>query len=321
TTGKPIGDGSPVLKDKRVRQAINWALDRETLVKRVLNGYGTAASTIIPSLYSTMHYQPSPDEAYTFNPTKANQILDAAGYKKGSNGFRVDPKTGKQITLRLYGRSDSATSKQTVQFVQGWLRDIGLKVDTTIKSEDSLTEIIGNGEYDLFEWGWVVEPDPDYQLSTMTCAQRSTGTKAGNYTAGLSDSFYCNKQYDDLYNLQKTQVDVNARAQSVKAAQKLVYDDAPYAMTFYYDDVEAYRTDRFTGFIPQPKPNGSYLFQYGVWSYRNIRPVAETSSSSSSDDGGGSNTGVWIAVIAAVVVVGGGVAFAVRRRSSADDRE
>jgi peptide/nickel transport system substrate-binding protein len=319
TDGKPIGDGNPALKDKRLRQAINWAIDRDTLVKRVLNGYGTPGSSIIPPLYNSLHYEPPSGEAYTYDPAKANQILDDAGYKKDSSGVRVDPKTHKEVTLRLYGRSDSATSKHSVPFVQGWLNDIGLKVSTKIVSEDSLTEIIGNGEYDLFEWGWVVEPDPDYQLSTMTCGQRSTGGKNGNYTAGLSDSFYCNPQYDALYNQQKTEVDPAQRAETVKAAQKLVYDDAAYAVTFYYDDVQAYRTDRFTDFVPQPKPNGSLIFQYGVWSYRNIRPVAASSTASSSDDS--SNTGVWIGVIVAAVVVAGGVGYAVMRRRSADERE
>ena len=56
--------------------------------------------------------------------------------------------------------------------------------------------------------------------------------------------------------------------------QQMVYDDAPYVVTFYYDDPQAYRSDRFTGFVPQPAPNGALLFQYGTWSYENMTPVS-----------------------------------------------
>ena len=56
--------------------------------------------------------------------------------------------------------------------------------------------------------------------------------------------------------------------------QQILYDDWPYAVTYYYDNLIAYRTDRFEGFLPQPDPNGSYLFQYGTWTYENLKPVA-----------------------------------------------
>jgi peptide/nickel transport system substrate-binding protein len=317
-TGRPIGDGNPVLKDVRVRQAINYAINRQVLVQRVLDGYGSAGSSIIPPIYAALHYQPPSGGAYGYDPAKANQILDAAGYRKDANGIRTAPGSSKEIDLRLFGRSDSQTSRQTVQFVQSWLQAIGFKVTTKIVSEDQLTEIIGDGDYDLFEWGWVVEPDPDYQLSTMTCGQRSTAKKSGaSFVAGLSDSFFCDPAYDALYNRQKTEIDPAQRAATVKAAEKLVYDKAPYAVTFYYDDLEAYRTDRFTGFVPQPSPNGALLFQYGAWSYLNVRPVAATNTGSSG--GNGATIGVIVAVVAVVVI--GGLVFLLRRRSTADERE
>jgi peptide/nickel transport system substrate-binding protein len=316
--GTPIGNGNPVLKDKRIRQAIAWAIDRKTLVRRVLNGYGSVGSTIIPPIYSAMHYEPPPGEAYTYDPAKANQILDQAGYRKDASGIRVDPKTGKEIALRLFARSDSQSSRQSCQFVQNWLHDIGFRVTVKVVSEDSLTEIIGNGEYDLFEWGWVVEPDPDYQLSTMTCGQRST--KSGkSYTPGLSDSFYCNPAFDALYNKQKTQIDPAQRAQTVKAAEKILYDDAPYALTYYYDDLEAYRSDRFGNWTPQPQGKGALLFQYGTYSYLSIKPVSDIKPASSSSSSGSVLPWVGVGVLV-VLVAGGGVALT-RRRATADERE
>jgi peptide/nickel transport system substrate-binding protein len=323
--GTPIGDGHPALKDPRVRQALSYAIDTKAITERVYGGHGTPGSSIIPPIYQALHYDPG-STAYTFDPTKAGQLLDQAGYTKGKDGIRTMPGGGKSLSFRLYGRSNSQTSQQTVQFVAGWLKDVGIDVKTKIVSEDALTEIIGEGKYDMFEWGWVVEPDPNYQLSTFTCANRSY-KDGGQVYANLSDSFYCDKQYDALNQQQSEQIDPTQRAATVKQMEKMLYDAAPYVITTYYNNLEAYRSDKFTGFLPQPEPNGSLLFQYGTASYRNIEPVSEATKS----DGGGSNkpvaaedsssSGAVITGVVIAVIVVGGVVFLLmrnRRRTQAD---
>jgi peptide/nickel transport system substrate-binding protein len=227
------------------------------------------------------------------------------------------PDGSRPLKFRLFARQESNTSQQSVQFMQGWLRDIGIATEVKVVEENRLTEIIGQGEFDMFEWGWVVEPDPDYQLSTFTCASRSYKS-GGDVTANLSDSFYCNPAYDKLYDEQKITIDPAKRAEIVKQMQKMLYDDAPYVVTFYYDELQAYRSDRFAGFQPQPDPDGVVLFQYGTYSYRNINTPQVTAASG--DDGGSSVPVVPIAV--GVAVLGGaGVLLALRRRSTQDERE
>jgi peptide/nickel transport system substrate-binding protein len=310
--GVPIGDGHPALKDKRVRQAIAYAIDNKTLVDKVLRGMGSTGSSIVPPIYSNLTYDPG-DKAYTFDLAKANQILDEAGYEKGSDGIRKMP-DGKPLKFRLVGRQESQASQQVVPYVRGWLKEIGIAADVSIVEENRLTELIGNGEFDMFHWGWIVEPDPDYQLSTFTCAQRSSG-EPGNLSAGLSDSFYCNDEYDALYEKQKTTIDPDERAQLVQQMQAMLYEDVPYVVNWYDDNLEAYRSDRFTGFVAQPEDGGSLLFQYGTYSYRNIKPVGGSSSS-------GMSTGLMVGTgIAAVVVIGVGAVFLRRQRATADERE
>ncbi len=80
-SGEPIGDGHPALKDKRVRQAIAHAIDKQALVDRVLGGYGTPATGVIPALYQNLTFQPADGEAYNFDLAEANRLLDEAGYK------------------------------------------------------------------------------------------------------------------------------------------------------------------------------------------------------------------------------------------------
>jgi peptide/nickel transport system substrate-binding protein len=321
-TGQAIGNGHPALKDKIVRQAINYAIDRKTLVDKVYGGYGSVGSSIIPPLYDNLHYQPAAD-AFPFDLAKANQMLDAAGYTKGSDGIRRMPGGGKELNFRLYGRSSSETSERTVPYVTSWLQQIGIKTSVKLVSEDALTDIIGKGTYDLFEWGWVVEPDPDYQLSTFTCASRSY-KDSGSIYANLSDSFYCNKAYDALYDKQAGQIDVAARTATVKQMQQMLYDDAPYAITAFYDDLEAYRSDRWTGFTAQPAVDssgkgGALFFQYGTYSYLSARPASAKAAESGNQ---GPGVAVFGGVVGGVVLLGLiGFGITRMRRSPRDEIE
>jgi peptide/nickel transport system substrate-binding protein len=190
----------------------------------------------------------------------------------GDDGVRVSP-DGERMSLRLLGRQESSESQKVVEYVKDWLAQIGIEVNVNIVSEDTLYEKVGNGDFDMFEWGWVVEPDPDYQLSTFTCDQRSTDDD-GTIFAGLSDSFYCDAAYDKLFQEQKLETDPAKRAEIVRAMQQMLYDSNAYVVTVYYDNPTAYRSDRWTNFTPQPAPDGVLLFQYGTWSYESIEPVS-----------------------------------------------
>ena len=313
---KPIGDGNPLLKDKRLREAIGWSIDRKALVEKVLGGHGSVGSTLIPPMYADWHLSP-PNEV-SYDPDRARSLLDAAGYPLGPNGVRQDA-TGAPLKFRLFGRSDKAASKKAVEFIKNYLADVGVETTVTLIAEDALTEKIGQGEYDMFEWGWVVEPDPGYQLSTFTCDKRSY-EDGGSIVANLSDSFYCNPEYDALFAAQSTETDPAKRIEIVRQMQQILYDDWPYAITYYYDNLVAYRSDRFEGFIPQPAPDGSYLFQYGTWTYENLKPVQAADSGQA---GGGLSPAVIGGIVAAVAVLGGLALLVLRRRRTvgADDRE
>lgn len=337
TDGTPIGDGNPHMQDQKVRLAISHAIDRQQMVDRILDGYGTPGSTIIPPLYSTLHIDPG---TQTYDPALANQILDDAGYAMGPDGVRIGP-DGVPMKYRLFVRSDSDSSVKSGEYFKSYLAAIGIEADIKPVDENALFEIIGRGEFDMFEWGWVVEPDPDYQLSTFTCGKRSY-EDGGEIYADLSDSFFCDEEYDALYAQQAVTTDQAARAEIVKQMQQIIYDNVAYVVTYYYDNLEAYRSDRFEGFVGQPEGSGSLLFQYGTYTYENVAPIGsdtggETAAPSpgateSADAGGGtateetsggSSTGLIIGlVIAALVIIGLVIALVrMRSKSSEDSKE
>jgi len=337
TDGTPIGDGNPHMQDQQVRLAISHAIDRQQMVDRILDGYGTPGSTIIPPLYSTLHTDPG---TQGYDPALANQILDDAGYPMGPDGVRIGP-DGEPMKYRLFVRSDSDSSVKSGEYFKSYLAAIGIEADIKPVDENALFEIIGRGEFDMFEWGWVVEPDPDYQLSTFTCGKRSY-EDGGEIYADLSDSFFCDEEYDALYAQQAVTTDQAARAEIVKQMQQIIYDNVAYVVTYYYDNLEAYRSDRFEGFVGQPEGSGSLLFQYGTYTYENVAPIGsdtggETAAPSpgateSADAGGGtateetsggSSTGLIIGlVIAALVIIGLVIALVrMRSKSSEDSKE
>jgi peptide/nickel transport system substrate-binding protein len=317
-TGEPIGDGHPALKDKRVRQAIAHAIDRQALVDRVLQSYGSPAFGVIPSLYKDLHFAPGDGQGFDFNLGTANQLLDQAGYRDtNGDNVREMPNGGQPLRFRLFARQESGESQQSAQFIKGWLRDIGIATDVRVVEANRLTEIIGQGEFDMFEWGWVVEPDPNYQLSTFTCGSRSYKS-GGTVTANLSDSFYCNPAYDKLYEQQAVTIDPARRAQIVKDMQRMLYEDAPYVVTYYYDDLQAYRSDRLAGFVPQPDPGGVLLFQYGTYSYTNIGPPSQFAAA---DDGGSALPVVLIGGAVVLLAVIGALLVFRRRAATRDERE
>ena len=315
-TEEPIGDPNPAVLDPAFRYALGFAIDRDLIIERAYQGAGQPGSSIIPELYDQFHWEPPEDVAFSYDPDRAEELLDEAGYTKGDDGYRTLPNGDPIGTLRLIARSESPTSLDVMEFFQEWLDDIGIRSEVTAMESSKLTDVILEGTFDAFEWGWYVEPDPTTMLSYMTCGQRES----------WSDSWYCNQEYDNLYEQQQTETDPEARAEMVQQMQEIVFMDAPYLVTAYSSISEAFRSDRFACLRPQPDPGGIYLVQYGVYNYLNMRPADEagdcggvegaTEATEAGDDGGVS-TGVLVGLgVAAAVVVAGGVLFAMRRRST-----
>ncbi|HEX5018410.1 MAG TPA: ABC transporter substrate-binding protein [Actinomycetes bacterium] len=318
TDGSPIpgATGHPSLQDPVVREAIHYAIDKEALVERTLDGRGEPGDTFIPPIYEDQHLEI--EDPITYDPDHANELLDQAGYTLGPDGVRTMPDGSDPLVYQLYDRSTSKTSQTTMELVQGWLKDIGIDSNLETVSENRLYGIAGDGTFDMYEWGWSDEPDPDYMTSVFTCGQMSYTSASGKVWAGLNDSFYCNKEYDEVYEAQATEMDPAKRNELVKQAQQMVYDANAYIIYEYYDYLQAYRSDRYTNFTRQPTGDGPLLFQYGIYSYLTIEPVTDGGSDSDS-----TNTALIIGgVAAAAVLVGVIVWLATRgRRSSESDVE
>jgi peptide/nickel transport system substrate-binding protein len=305
--------GHPALEDLEVRQAIAMAIDKENLVERVLGGYGTPGTTIVVPTTTFWHWEPGADALPDGDIEAANAKLDAAGYEDSDgDGVRNMPGGGENLDFRFIVRTESPDGVKAGKLITGWIDQLGITTTTQAVTDSKLIDAWLASDYDLYIWGWGPDPDPDFILSTFTTDQ------CGSW----SDTCYSNPEYDQLYEEQRTPESPEERQGIVQEMQQILYEQVPEVVLWYDNDLQAWRSDRWEGFQFQPKPDangdGGYaLFQYGSYSYQNIKP-ASTGAGAAGGGSSGIPAAVWIGIIAAVVVVIGGVMFA---RSRGDDED
>ncbi|GAA2935878.1 peptide ABC transporter substrate-binding protein [Streptomyces mexicanus] len=308
--GQKFGDGDPSLLDQRVRHALFMAVDRKTIIDKVFQGHAVEGQGYIPPRFAQYFWKPSASQELAYDPAKAAQLLDDAGYKKNGDGKRVG-KDGKPLNYRVLCHATDPNDKAVGKYLQEWWGKLGIGV--TLDCLDNVTDPWLAGKYDLAFDGWSVNPDPDFVLSIHTCAARPQTPK----DTGATDNFICDKTYDGLYAKQLAEYDPAKRADIVKQMESRLYDLGYMNVMAYPNAVEAYRTDQIKSITTMPSAAGNIYGQDGYWSWWSAVPADSSDSS-----GGSSSTGVVIGIVAGVVVVAGlGVLFAVRRRSTAEDRE
>jgi peptide/nickel transport system substrate-binding protein len=302
------GDGNPALKDKKVREAINYAIDRNLLVEKNLGGHGAPGTAFPPSADPSWDLKVPDGKLFNYDPAKANSLLDEAGWKD-TNGDGVRDKDGQELKLRFFDRSEGESGKDT-DFIVGWLKDVGIATDVTTMDDDALTAVLGQNQFDLFEWGWVPFVDPDSQLSNYIKAQVTVDPEV----VGYNDANWCNDEYDKLYEQQHVELDVAKRHEIVQKMLEIFYDDAPYVVLYKYDDLQAIRSDRWGNFVRQPAVTGPVLFTNTSPAYLELVHKGGGSS--------GGSAGLWAAAaVGAVAIAGGGLWFRTRRKGTADERE
>jgi peptide/nickel transport system substrate-binding protein len=177
----PDSLGNPVLLDPEFRKAVNWAVDRQKVADFAYQGYATVGSTIIVP-YSKYHWEPPADSLFSCDAAKANELLDAAGYRDvNGDGFR-ETKDGKKLSLRFYATSDSPENQTAGKLIVGWLADVGIKLQFQVLDVVALIDAQYNYEgdpyapdWDLFIWYWT----QDVNLTSRSTSTRRLRSRAG----------------------------------------------------------------------------------------------------------------------------------------------
>jgi peptide/nickel transport system substrate-binding protein len=300
----PDADRNPAIEDRIVRQAIAYSIDRERINTIASLDTAFPAHGILPSFYKSFYE--IPDDDYPFDPEKAKQLLDDAGWQ--DNGGDPRTKGDEELSFNLYVRSESPSTIQAAKLIAEEADAVGIHFDVQVVSTDKLYDLTVRKQdgkpapaFDTFIWGWGGDPyDPSFLLSVLTTDE----------IGGSSDSFYSNPEYDRLYQQQASALDPEARKELIQRMVAITQRDLPYLVLTYDPNLQAYRTDRIANVEPVcPESDGDiFCDQTSYEPLLTLAPVA----GSASIEGGGESAG--LAVLAAVVF--GGLGYWLGSRSS-----
>jgi peptide/nickel transport system substrate-binding protein len=298
----PKSKGNPLLLDKNIRVAIDYAVDKEAIAAVAMSGLAQPASSLLSPVDTFYRWDVPADQLRTYDPEKAKQILDDAGYKVGADGIREDAK-GNQLKFRLTAMNEYPMDITAAKKITSYLKDVGIGTTLEIMDENAFLDAnYDNADNDLYIWSWTADIDPGYILSTFTTDQILNG----------SDSEYSNPQYDALYIDQSEAVDPAQRQQIVQQMQQILYADSPYSVLWYNTLVQAFRTDTWTGYSHVPKGQDGAAFRNMLRdTYVNLKPVVAVENTAESS---GSNTGLIVGIVVALVVIVAIVAVVLMRR-------
>ena len=241
--------GHPALRDVEVRKALATAEDKQQIVDVAKLGLATPGLTLTtPGLGD---YYATEISDYAFNVDAANKLLDDAGYKDtDGDGIRECPATMTDcgptgdLTFRFNYADDIDSAPREAELLKGMWNEIGVDLQIQGLDPDTLTSVCCPAfDYDVMLWGWDSDPDPQFLLGVATCAE---------VDSGFSETGYCNPAYDDLYAAQGIELDHAKRVDQVHQMQQILIDDVVYTIPYYPQNVEAFRTDRFSGWLTGP---------------------------------------------------------------------
>jgi len=235
-----ICSGHPALLDRNVRLALAHATDKQKLIDVVLLGFGTPGLTLIPDGLGPWYNNTLND--YEFDVAKANQILDDAGYlDTDGDEVREMPDGSRPLNFKLHWPSDSIDSPRTAELLSEMWKEVGVTLELQAIDPDALTaECCPAFDYDIMIWGWGSDPDPNLLLSVYS---------TGEIPNGYNETGYSNPAYDELHTQQGIELDADKRREIVWQMQQIVFDDVVYIIPYYDQQIQAYRVDRFSGWI------------------------------------------------------------------------
>ncbi|MDQ7826307.1 MAG: peptide-binding protein [Candidatus Eremiobacteraeota bacterium] len=229
-----------IFQDVKVRKAINYAIDKEKIVKAVLQGTGRAATGPIP--LPSWAYSDRV-ERYGYDPAKAGRLLDEAGWKKGKDGIRS--REGMKLEFKLYYPSGNPLCEKAAVFIQAFLHDAGIKADLRATEFSALINLCNPGQFDAVILDWVENFDPD-------CYTEWHSSQMGD--KGMNFMSYSNPSVDKVLEEARKTADQARRKELYRQFQEKIVEDAPYVFLWNPYGIVAV-SNRVRG-LTEPGPAG-----------------------------------------------------------------
>ncbi|MGC2014959.1 MAG: ABC transporter substrate-binding protein, partial [Candidatus Acidiferrales bacterium] len=228
----------PILAKRDVRQALAYATDRATIIKYLLRGQARPASSLLPP--SHWAFEPNVQQ-YDYDPARAEQLLDAAGYPRGAGGVRM------HLTLKT--STDESTRLLSEAIADQWKR-VGVALQLRPMEFATFYSDVTRGSFQIYSLRWVGgNNDPDlFEAAFSSKKMPPDGYNRGHYR---------NPQLDALLDQARVEMDQEKRKVLFSQIQKIAAVDEPYINLWYLDNVCVHR-ERLAGI--ELAPSGDYGF-------------------------------------------------------------
>jgi peptide/nickel transport system substrate-binding protein len=258
---------NPLLKNVAVRQAMAYAIDRQKASTIGEYGYEPASNQsgiVTPTFSSWLDSSQAAayGNNYAYNPQKAISILEAAGFKRGSNGIFQSP-SGQPLSFTIVNNGGFSDWVAAVQTIQQSLKAVGIQVTPENLAATTYQSDIYTGKYDLGYYAETGGPSPYYELRQWLFSANSApiGTAAGS-----NFSRYSNPATDALINQYATTTDPATQHSIVDQLEKVMLTDVPLIPITEEVDWYQYDTGSFSGWVTQSDPYAQpAAYNYPDW--------------------------------------------------------
>lgn len=237
---------NPDLADKRVRQALLHAIDRQSIVDQFFGGAQPVAYAWLPPRHYA--YDDSTITKYEFDKKKAESLLDEAGWKLNANGKRE--KDGKVLTITYMTTAQNKTREQVQAVVASAWKELGIEVITKNEQATSFfTSTLRERKFDgpvAFMYAWVMGPESNLYsiVNSEQCPTPANTFSGQNYTA------FKDPTVDKITLENNKKLDKKEVYEGLKVVQEILTKELPSLPLFYRVDVSSC-DDALVNFKPQ----------------------------------------------------------------------
>ncbi len=237
---------NPLFADKRVRQALAYAIDGESIVKDVRKGAATLAVGPISPSNSTW-FNPNVKQ-YGYDPEKAKELLTQAGWQTGSDGFLT--KDGQTFSFSVILATGDEVLRNQAVLIQKWLKDVGIDLKLEFLDWSVMNDRLDNREYEAMMLSMSPSPDPDqYNYWHSTAIDN-----------GFNDWCYSSVQVDKLLEEGRRETDPAKRKAIYDELQAILAEDVA-AVFLYHPKVLGGLNKNFTGMTEGPAGQAALLYK------------------------------------------------------------
>jgi peptide/nickel transport system substrate-binding protein len=228
------------VEDPAVREAIDYAIDKQQIVDVALLGHGITCPTNW-SCGPNYAEELNPDLTVTpFDLSKANQILDDAGYVDTDGDGIREASDGQPLEFRLYYNIEYANLVTISDLITNWLKQIGISVNAEAQEIGTwLSMILDQRDYDMAMMSTSTDVDPAVIDFTRSCWAADAGSGALNYSG------YCNEEMDALVYEYWYSDDLEGRWEPMWEAQEILNQSRSEITLAGQNLIQAWRSDRF----------------------------------------------------------------------------